>query len=430
MLSTKLRTTRTRPECHKKWTWQSGLVFAKDLLDLVIKISIILLPLPALAIFSYLRMLHRTDLFLPAILSGPGLVALLEATFILCAALLASFVGPSWFAAWMTNTYGKNSRPMPGAATYFLVVGLVAGSFCLGCYYLPVAKWQLWLKWGTRISMGLLLVGFFFALAWYSPRCFQLLTVSERTNRKQRLGKSLERTVIGLLSGFYTLIAVATIYTFARSYQLPEDGWAANAVGSLIIFISLWPGAVFLSQRSRGASSQKSFWIASVAVLVPAMVFLLYGVSPQPLALVTMRAMSMAEKEPRTFQLVNETERPIWAAVGFRFIGDSPFFRATIRFQFGEVRLLCVDGYDAAGPYPGALGPFSAKPAKSTIPETGCMTPLKDEVRVVDPPATGFVVPKDKRPAAPHTSRSDGSVASDRSLVRVATFDQKRELFS
>ncbi|EMD9436947.1 hypothetical protein VXE32_000915 [Burkholderia cepacia] len=420
MLSTKLRTTRTRPERRQKWNWQSGLGFAKDLLDLVIKISLILLPLPALAIFLYLRALHRTDLFLPAILSGPGLVALLEATLVLCAALLASFVGPSWLASWMTSTYSKDSRPMPGTATYVLVVGLLAGPFYLALYYLSIAKWQVWLKWVAGISAGLLLVGILFALAWYSPRYFRMLTVSERTNKKQRIGKSLARTGIGLLSGAYTLSAVTTIYAFARSYQLPEDGWAANLIGSLIIFASLWPGAAFLLRRSRGESSQKSFWIASVAVLAPVLGLLLSGVSPQPLALVTMRAMSIWEKEPRTFQLVKETERSVWAALGFHFIGDSSFFPATIRFQFGDVRLLCVDGYDAAGPYPGALGPFSAKPAKSAVPETGCVTSLKDEVRVVELPTTGFVVPKEKRPAAPHTPRSDGSVASDRSLAGVA----------
>lgn len=405
MLSTKLRTTRTRPERRQKWTWQSGLAFGKDLLDVVIKISVVLLPLPALAIFLYLRTLHRTDLFLPAILSGPGLVALLEATLVLCAALLASFAGPSWFASFMTNTYSKDSRPMPGAATYVLVVGLLAGPFYLVLYYLSIAKWQVWLKWVAGISTGLLLVGFLFALAWHSPRCVRMLTVSERINRKQRIGKSLLRTGIGLVSGAYTLVAVTTIYTFAKSYQLPEDGWAANVIGSLIIFASLWPGTAFVLCRSRGGSSPKAFWIASGVVLVPVLSLLLSGVSPEPLALLTMRAMGITEKGPRTFELVKETERPVWAALGFRFIRDSSFFPATIRFQFGDVRLLCVDGYDVAGPYPGALGRFSAKPAKSTVPETGCMTPFKDEVRVVEPPATGLVVPKDERPAASRTSR-------------------------
>lgn len=394
MLSTKLRTRRTRPERRPKWTWQSGLVFVKDLLDVIIKISLLLLPLPALAVFLYLKTLQRTDLFLPAILSGPGLVALLEATLVLCAALLGSFVGPSWFASFMTNTYSKGSRPMPGAATYILVVGLLAGPFYLVLYYLSIANWQVWLKWVAGISTGLLLALFLFALAWSSPRCFEVLTVSERINRKQRIVKSLLRTGIGFLSGAYTLEAVTTIYTFARSYQLPEDGWPANLIGSLFIFASLWPGAAFVFRRSRGDSSLKAFGIACVPVLAPVLCLLFSGVSPEPLALLTMRAMSITEKGPRTFQLVKETERPAWAALGFRFIAESSFFPATIRFQFGDVRLLCVDGYDAAGPYPGALGVFSTKPTKPAVPETGCVTPLKDEVRVVEPPTTGFLVPK------------------------------------
>lgn len=92
--------------------------------------------LAALAIFLYLKTLQRTDLFLPAILSGPGLVALLEATFILCAALLANFVGPSWVASQIANTYGKDGRPMLGAASFVILTGFIAGPYFLTLCYL------------------------------------------------------------------------------------------------------------------------------------------------------------------------------------------------------------------------------------------------------------------------------------------------------
>jgi len=112
------------------------------------------------------------------------------------------------------------------------------------------------------------------------------------------------------------------------------------------------------------------------------------GVSPMPLTLLTMQAMSVVEKDPRTFELVAKTERQAYTAMGFRFIGDSDFFEAAIRFQFGDIRLICVDPYDAAGHYPDPLGQYSGSRAKPTfVPQTGCMTPLKDEVRVVESPA-------------------------------------------
>lgn len=236
------------------------------------------------------------------------------------------------------------------------------------------------------LCAGLFLFGMLFALAWYSPRYFRLLVVSERANRTERFWKSLVRTGIGLLSGAYTVVAVTTIYTVAKPYQLPEDGWPFIMIGSLIMFVSLCPGAAFVYRRSCGDSSPKAFWTVFLVVLLPVIGLLTFCVSPQPLALLTMQKMSITEKDPRTFQLVKEAERPVWEALGFRFIDNSPFFSATIRFQFGDVRLLCVDEYDAAGSYARAQGPFGTKSAKSVVPETGCMTPMKDEVRVVKPP--------------------------------------------
>lgn len=399
MLSTRLRTTRNKSERRQKWTWPSGIGFVKDVLDVVIKISVILLPLPALAVFLYLKTLHRTDLFLPAILSGPGLVALLETTFVLCTSILLSLVGPSWFAVLMTHTYGKDSRPTSGAASYILVVGLLAGPFYLLVFYLLGASWPAWLKWIAGSFAFLLLAALLFALAWSSPSHVRTLTASQRANRKERLSKSLFRTLIGLVSGGYTILAVATIYTFARPYQLAEEGWQAFLIGCAIIFVSLLPGAAYLLQRSRGEPPAMSALRASVAVVAPILCLMLSGASLQPLALIAMRAMGIAEKDQRTFELVKESERPVWAALGFKFVGRSPFFTASIRFQFGNVTLLCASPYDPAGPYPGALDPLGDKHTQDPIPSSGCATILKDEVRVVDPPGSGFLGLSDHEPA-------------------------------
>ncbi|WP_035554626.1 hypothetical protein [Burkholderia sp. 9120] len=163
---------------------------------------------------------------------------------------------------------------------------------------------------------------------------------------------------------------------------------------------------MYVARRSWGDSRTVAFAIAALMVGATILVLTLNGLSLEPLALLAMRAMSVAEKETRTFELVSTNERSAWTALGFRFIGETTFFKASIRFQLGDVRLLCVDPYDVGSPYPGALGPFSAKPAKSPLPQTGCMTTLKDEVRVVEPPAAGFIAPKNRRPPPPATSDS------------------------
>lgn len=127
MYSTKLRTTHTRTARRSKQTGKSVLVVGKDWLDIILKIPLILLPLPAFAIYVYLKTLDHADLFLPAILSVPGLMALLGAVFVLYTAILVCCVVPSCLASFMTSTYSKGARPMAGAAAHILVVGLLAG---------------------------------------------------------------------------------------------------------------------------------------------------------------------------------------------------------------------------------------------------------------------------------------------------------------
>lgn len=415
-MSSPAQSARERPESPL----QAGISAANGLLDLVLKMSALLLTLPAVAILTYLRTIHRTDLFLPAVASAPGLFALLEATFILCAALLASFAGPSWLAAQIANTYGKDERPRLGAASFALLTCFISGAFFLLLCYLPDSAIPRWLKWMTGIACGLLIPVLLFALAWRSPRGFQMLTSAERTDRKRRTWQSVKRTLWGCASA---VIALSTFVTFSYLFQLyglSVDGWQTWLVGLLVFPASVLPGTMYLARRSWGDSRLAS--LGTTAMMVALMIFalLMNGVSPEPLALLTMRAMSIAEKEPRTFELVTHDERPAWQALGFRFIQDSYFFPATIRFQFGDVRLLCVDPYDVASPYPGALGQLNGKQGKSTVPLTGCVTSLKEEVRVVEPPATSALVPKGRRELQLTASDSDKPAERDRSQAVTA----------
>ncbi|MEM5453078.1 MFS transporter [Paraburkholderia guartelaensis] len=415
-MSSPAQPARERPESPL----QTAMSVVNGLLDLVLKMSALLLALPAVAILTYLRTIHRTDLFLPAVASAPGLFALLEATFILCAALLASFAGPSWLAAQIANTYGKDERPKLGAASFVLLTGFMSGAFFLLLCYLHDSAMPLWLKWIIGIACGLLIPVLLFALAWRSPRGFQMLTSTERTDRKMRTRQSVKRTLWGCASA---VIALSTFVTFSYVFQLyglSGNGWQTWLVGLLVFPASLLPGAMYLARRSWGDSRLAALGTSAMMVALTIFVLLMNGVSPEPLALLTMRAMSIAEKEPRTFELMTHDERSAWQALGFRFIQDSNFFPATIRFQFGDVRLLCVDPYDVASPYPGALEPLSGKLAKSTVPLTGCITPLKEEVRVVEPPATSALLPKIRRELQPAASGSDKPAESERSKAVAA----------
>lgn len=384
---------------RRELTLQTSLTFANGLLDVIFKISVLLLVLPALAILAYLRTIHRTDLFLPAVASAPGLFALLEATFILCAVLLASFVAPSWIASQIADTYGKTERPTHGSAGFVIFSGVVSGLFFLALAHLLDAAWPAGLKRVVGVLLALLVPAVQFLLAWHSPRGLRTLTDTERADRKLRIQKSAKRTLWVCGAALLTLSTFVTFDNLFPLYGLTGNGWRVWAVGTSVFPATLLPAGMYLARRSWGDSRAKAVTISATMLALTVFVLVLNGVSPEPLALLTMRAMSIAEKEPRTFELVAKTERPTYEALGFRFIGNGYFFKATIRFQFGDVRLICVDPYDVASPNPAALGPLgdsNGRKMQTPLPETGCVTPFKEEVRVVEPPATGLVTSMEK----------------------------------
>ncbi|ARK80134.1 hypothetical protein BOC40_06635 [Burkholderia pseudomallei] len=375
-----------------EWTLHTSLTFTNGLLDVILKISVLLLVLPALAILQYLRTIHRTDLFLPAVASAPGLFALLEATFILCAVLLSSFVAPSWMASQIAGTYGKTERPTHGSAGFVILSGIVSGLFFLTLAHLLDAAWPAWLKWTVGIPLALLIPAVLFLLAWYSPSGVCTLTDAERADRKLRIKKSVKRTLWVCIAALLTLSTLVTFDNLFPLYGLTGNGWRVWAVGTSVFPATLLPAGMYLARRSWGDSQAKAITTSATMLALTVFVFVLNGFSLEPLARLAMRAMSIGEKEPRTFELVAKTERTAYEALGFQFIGDTYFFKAAIRFQFGDVRLICVDPYDMASPDPAALGPIGAgRKTRKPIPETGCVTPLKDEVKVVEPPATGLV---------------------------------------
>ena len=380
--------TTQMPEVPKQeWTSLTGVQIANGLLDLVLKMSALLLVLPALAILTYLRTIHRADLFMPAVTSAPGLFALLEATFILGSVLLISFVTPSWLASQIANTYEGQDRPPRGAALFVLFIGFLSGLLFFLLGLLLDANWASSLTTLLGATLVLLIPALSLLLAWNGPRFCNTLTDAERIDGKRRLWQSLKRTgwVLGSI-----LSAVSTVLTFASVLSLYGlgNGWQSWLAGAAVFPAALLPGSIYLARRSGGHSRIVAIIASCVMLAMMPFLLVMKGVSPMPLTLLTMQAMSVVEKDPRTFELVAKTERQAYTAMGFRFIGDSDFFEAAIRFQFGDIRLICVDPYDAAGHYPDPLGQYSGSRAKPTfVPQTGCMTPLKDEVRVVESPA-------------------------------------------
>jgi hypothetical protein len=71
------------------------------------------------------------------------------------------------------------------------------------------------------------------------------------------------------------------------------------------------------------------------------------------------------------------THRPDKTIVAAHKLDNSGEIPTTIRVH------ICVDPYDAASSWPGAGGVFGGNSMKQPLPETGCITALKEEVRIV-----------------------------------------------
>jgi hypothetical protein len=345
---------------------------AKDVLDVVLKAAGVLLVLPAIVVFNYLREISRPDLFVSSIFSPAGLAALLVATLILCGVVLLAFGAPSLLAGWVTHS-STNEKPTSGTASLIAASGLASACFYLSIFYIYDAPFSTAVKLFSGITLGVFLMAILFALTYISPRYFEVLTEDERGKYRRRIWTALCRTALFSSVGIYSIVAVFFIYLFSNSSNFHRSGWWQDAFIGGIIIVSVWPGAVYVYRRSLGDSAHQAFLKAVFIFLNTLMLLGVAGIPIKPITLAAMRTMGVFETNPRTFEIINKSESPVYSAMDFRPVFGQRIIEATIRFQFGDVRLLCADVYD----------PLSASP---TIPESGCVTPLKDEIRVLDLP--------------------------------------------
>jgi hypothetical protein len=402
MLSNKIRTRNRTNNSDKKKDTTNKLGLVKDILDVVLKAFVVLLTLPGFAIFNYLRAIHRIDLFVPAVLSAAGLAALLQASLFVFVAFIGGFAAPSWFAALMTQTYPKGSKPTPASALLILISGVAGSSNFLWVSYAMDKPWSAWLKYPPLTSAT---IAGIFALVYLSPHRFHVLTQSERTNKWPRARTSAKRTAVAILVGFLTLNTVQYVLPIARLYGISMDASQGYFVLGIAMVMSTVPGAIYVYRRSLGDPWKTSFYRTGAFLLIPLLGAFTPIFSLEPISLLTMKSIGIAEISSRTFELMPEKERPTYEAVGFHFIGRSKFFPAVLRFQFGDVRLLCVQPYDPSLLWSSGSS-FPSNPAKLVeLPDTECITSSKDETRVLTL-ADGFKPPASPATEVPHKSVS------------------------
>jgi hypothetical protein len=388
-----------------KSSFRDSLGFYRDILDAILKSAVVFLPLPAIQVYAYLRLIGHTDLFASAVLSVSGLSTLFQASVIAWAAFLVCIVGPSVI---LGLTF-SSARPSKGTARFVLLgavlwaafYGMVFGFY--GDVHPSVGYWC------VVIFLMVGIVSMLCLLAWKSPPWMSVVP-REPTNTwinqpgevpdwiahhvgALRAWRILHRPRFWLcmrimasltFAGVYCVISITTVYDFKDAYSIPDKGWgAAGTMGGVALF-SFLPGAVYLGQRAFGHSNGLALKRTVIFIGMVLIVSALNGFLTQAPAFAIMRAIGISDTFPRTYEILKSEELPIYRKLGYaeRFpkVTDR-FVEAVTGFQLADVKLVCPRPFKFPSGWALPQGKGSIH-----IDTTGCLRSIKDEIRVVDWP--------------------------------------------
>lgn len=414
---------------------RDSLALYRAILDAVLKTGAVALPIPAILIHAYLRLIGHTELFSASVLSLAGLSALLQAFLLVWLAFVACIVAPSTIIyAFLGGTSSK--RPSRGLPAFVLLSsGVWALSYAIAfeVWDHGLTGWEYGLIVATLALVGSGLLGW---LAWKSPGKLIVVPYDDRDAylhwadwlvnlanrnaciaqaasfiRRRRVWRCVGVMVVIIMAGAYSTQAILTVYSLGA---LPEHGWRVSASLCVIILASLLPSAIYLKARASGQSHWNSLKIAATVIGTMFIVALINGFSLAPLALGTMRAMAIIDNTPRTYEIMKAEERPIYHALGYKPKASDRFVEAFVRFEFADVKFVCPHQFDLSkvrsfSPHERRVASSNNATVSAEKPEAaqradsaGCLTPTKDEIRTVDLP-NGF-----RDPTAP-TNVSDAN---------------------
>ncbi|MFV8601434.1 hypothetical protein, partial [Ralstonia pseudosolanacearum] len=262
--------------------------------------------------------------------------------------------------------------------------------------------------WWSFVATICAVAGFSVWLAWRSPHWMEVVPREELANPGSKTARPpnwmhgharLEKTFYWLnrprmwrcagiaaaisFAGLYSVNSILTVYSFAEAYQLPEHGGDAVMILVIIVFVSFLPGATFLRARAQGHSHANAARVSMFMVGVVLMAAAMGGYFVQPLAVLTMRAMGVVDLTPRTYEILKVDDRAAYKALGYKPKAGDKFVEGVIAFQFADVKLICPSAFKLA-PGWGRMGRKKDDPPVADL--SGCLTPTKDELRVVNLP--------------------------------------------
>jgi len=411
----------------------------RDTLDAILKTGAVTLPVPAILIGSYLRLIGHTELFAASILSLSGLSAFLQAFLLLLGVFLLCIVTPSAMIYWFLGG-PSSARPSRGLPNYILL-----SSFLIATLYFVAFEWPTGhaaIITSAALALSILLTW----LAWKSPRWLEVIprerwddhwhfpawiTPDARKHpswdsivsffRKKRLFRAFTFMFVMAIAGIFSTEAIVVVYHF--SFNLPDHGWKAVCVLFCIVIASLWPSAFYFKARVSGHSEWGAIRIAILFVVATFTIVCMNGFSLVPLIFGTMNGMGIIDNEPQTYQVLNVDDRPLFNELGYKQKAGEEFVEGYVRFQFADVKLVCPTKFDLASRLTNVVSnanrPSNLKAApastatnkKTSLGTSGCVVVTKEEMRVVDLPSNfrkspPAVVPVDKAPVDSHKGSS------------------------
>lgn len=365
---------RIKPSVKRQgWldSFKVGLSLAKDVLDVVLKISPLALIVPALMLWIYLRRIGWSEILGESIGSVTGLMTLLASAVLLLLSFLLMFCFPSLFIGFVAKFF-KEEGASRGRVTKLLFFWVLLSGFVwqvsFGLFFLVARVKDSADKSFIVATFACAVVSLVFAWRFRTD----LVKVKARVNvhdsgvptrwlAKQgawvRVGAKLVFvSLFPVLSSFATAIPlVAMIEATGLEKMTSTDGNVVFGLCCLASVTGMVPGLAYLAAKIAGLARGKTMLVALIGFVVSAYPALFLTFSLGPVVSTVLRAAGLYDDRPHVYQLLNTKLVPSIKAIHLPLYevahagnGDDPvlFVGAYVRFNFGGVKLLCRDDYD------------------------------------------------------------------------------------
>jgi hypothetical protein len=315
---------------------KEAISIGKDVADLALKASILLLTIPGLVIWGYLDRIGWKSLFLDSISSVPGLLTLLAGTLLLLSLLLFLLCTPS-ILLFGAATMGRESDFLPARAA-------------------PIISLTI-LVWFALVFISSL-AGVDISIIWITVAtfifCFGLSVRGNRTSTHprwfawHRIGRAVAFAAPATFAVISTSIPFLTMETFVGNMDTNAKAARALAVLIPLTLVGCLPGLMAIGSMTHKKSIFRAAKFTGLGIGLALYVLMAWsaalstGISTRAL-----EKIGVYSTAPETFEILKTDSQPVLASIGIVPLANNPLVvKAYVRFAFGDIRLLCTSAFN------------------------------------------------------------------------------------